>query len=115
MPKYKKLFHFFALYILQDIGDLVSVLSSTYPHFIRCLKPNSIKAAGYVHPTVILHQLQYLGVLDSIRIRHTGFSFRKPLQEFYERFKVIVPSLESEYGDKPSEAVIHDCIMKMMV
>jgi len=73
----------------EDVGRLLALLRSTRPHFIRCLKPNLHKRAAYAQPAVVHHQLAYLGVLDSIRIRHSGFSFRTPYAEFYARYILI--------------------------
>ena len=44
----------------------------------------------FIDPSLVHHQLQYLGVLDSIRVRHTGFSFRTQFVDFYERFIIVV-------------------------
>jgi len=79
----------------DDIHKLMDALYSTTPHFVRCLKANGEKRSGYMDPNLVMHQLRYLGVLDSIRIRHSGFSFRTSYQEFYSRFALIVPELQT--------------------
>lgn len=79
----------------DDINKLMRTLNSTSPHFVRCLKANGEKRQGFMDPDLVLHQLQYLGVLDSIRIRHSGFSFRTSFHTFYARFALVVPSLPS--------------------
>jgi len=79
----------------EDISKLMDTLNSTTPHFVRCLKPNSEKRSGFFEPKLVLHQLRYLGVLDSIRIRHSGYSFRKRYADFYSRFALIASHLES--------------------
>lgn len=73
----------------DNMDALMRVLQGTNPHFVRCLKPNRLKRPRYVEPALVHHQLRYLGVLDSIRIRHSGFSFRTPYSDFYERFILI--------------------------
>jgi alpha-tubulin suppressor-like RCC1 family protein len=85
----------------QDIGNLVSTLSKTAPHFIRCLKPNTSKLSDYVRPRVVLHQLVYLGVLDSIKVRHSGFGYRLSHTAFYARFQMICPSVVAIHGKNP--------------
>jgi myosin heavy subunit/alpha-tubulin suppressor-like RCC1 family protein len=76
----------------EDINRLMSTLRSTNPHFVRCVKSNTIKKPMYFDPEMTMNQLRYLGVLDSIRIRHSGFSYRTVFADFYERFAIIVPS-----------------------
>ncbi len=51
----------------------------------------------------VLHQLVYLGVLDSIKVRHSGFGFRMSHIEFYKRFHMITPGVVSKYGKIPTE------------
>ncbi|GBG27525.1 Myosin-9 [Hondaea fermentalgiana] len=79
----------------DDINRLMRTLNATTPHFVRCLKANGEKRPGYMDPQLVLHQLLYLGVLDSIRIRHSGFSFRTSFASFYSRFALVEPSLPS--------------------
>ena len=75
----------------DDMKKLMIALNSTTPQFVRCIKPNSLKKAQYVEPDLVLHQLRYLGILDSIRIRHSGFSYRVTYATFYDRFIMVVP------------------------
>merc|ERR1711991_622997 len=68
-------------------------LLSTAPQFIRCVKPNNAKAKKLFSPSLVHHQLQYLGVLSSIEIRRSGFSFRMDFDSFYSRFAMIAGSI----------------------
>ena len=81
-----------SLKFTDNINKLVRALERTEPHFVRCLKPNNQKKPLYFDPAVTYNQLQYLGVLDSIKIRHRGFSYRTSYEDFYERFVIIVPT-----------------------
>lgn len=42
----------------KSLNQLMSMLNSTYPHFIRCLVPNQTKTPGKVEADLILHQLR---------------------------------------------------------
>ena len=55
------------------------------PHFVRCIKPNNEKVPGHFDKEKVLTQLQYTGVLETIRIRRQGFSHRVPFKEFIDR------------------------------
>ncbi|NXA17056.1 MYO3B protein, partial [Ibidorhyncha struthersii] len=64
---------------------LMERMYSANPHFVRCIKPNSQKEPGVVDSQVVLLQLRYNGLLETIRIRRDGFSWRPSFQEFAER------------------------------
>ena len=77
---------------ISDMRSLKKALTSTEPHFIRCVKPNNAKAARLFSPPLVHHQLQYLGVLSSIEIRHSGFSYRVDFDTFYRQFAMLAGS-----------------------
>ncbi|NXV36717.1 MYO3B protein, partial [Rissa tridactyla] len=64
---------------------LMERMYSANPHFVRCIKPNSQKEPGVVDSQVVLLQLRYNGLLETIRIRRDGFSWRPSFEEFAER------------------------------
>ncbi|NXG39129.1 MYO3B protein, partial [Dromaius novaehollandiae] len=64
---------------------LMERMYSANPHFVRCIKPNSQKEPGVVDNQVVLQQLRYNGLLETIRIRRDGFSWRPSFEEFAER------------------------------
>ncbi|NXL63190.1 MYO3B protein, partial [Chordeiles acutipennis] len=73
----------------QELSHSLMVLMermySANPHFVRCIKPNSQKEPGVVDSQVVLLQLRYNGLLETIRIRRDGFSWRPLFEEFAER------------------------------
>ncbi|XP_029861409.1 myosin-IIIb-like isoform X1 [Aquila chrysaetos chrysaetos] len=69
---------------------LMERLYSANPHFVRCIKPNSQKEPGVVDSQVVLQQLQYNGLLETIRIRRDGFSWRPSFEEFAERYGILL-------------------------
>ncbi|NXM15842.1 MYO3B protein, partial [Ploceus nigricollis] len=64
---------------------LMERMYSANPHFVRCIKPNSQKEPGVLDNQVVLLQLRYNGLLETIRIRRDGFSWRPSFEEFAER------------------------------
>ncbi|KAL1525744.1 hypothetical protein AB1Y20_020588 [Prymnesium parvum] len=75
---------------------LMSILTNTTPHYVRCIKPNESKAAfGFSFPQVRT-QLAYLGVLEVVRIRQQGFPMRMPYDQFVSRFGPLL-----QYGRMP--------------
>ncbi|XP_009581203.1 PREDICTED: unconventional myosin-VIIa-like, partial [Fulmarus glacialis] len=69
----------------HSLTVLMEKMYSANPHFVRCIKPNSQKEPGVVDSQVVLLQLRYNGLLETIRIRRDGFSWRPSFEEFAER------------------------------
>ncbi|NXO74956.1 MYO3B protein, partial [Sitta europaea] len=74
-----RVFHRHSLMVLMER------MYSANPHFVRCIKPNSHKEPGVLDNQVVLLQLRYNGLLETIRIRRDGFSWRPSFEEFAER------------------------------
>ncbi|NXJ11635.1 MYO3B protein, partial [Odontophorus gujanensis] len=70
---------------IRSLMVLMERMYSANPHFVRCIKPNSQKLPGVVDSQVLLQQLRYNGLLETIRIRRDGFSWRPSFEEFAER------------------------------
>ena len=47
-----------------QLQQLVDVLQSSEPHFVRCLKPNNLKSPITFDSDLVLRQLRYSGVLE---------------------------------------------------
>mmetsp|Transcript_7888 Transcript_7888/g.13279 ORF Transcript_7888/g.13279 Transcript_7888/m.13279 type:complete len:1294 (-) Transcript_7888:21-3902(-) len=73
---------------LQDMMDL---LGSTEPYFIRCVKSNPQKICNTFDDKLIYDQLLYAGMLETIRIRRLGYPIRWTHEDFFKRFRVISP------------------------
>lgn len=77
----------------QQLDQLVEDLNKTNPRYIRCIKPNAHKQAHDFDSLDVQRQLRCAGMLESIRIRRAGYSVRRPFKEFFNRFRVLCPSL----------------------
>ncbi|ELU10798.1 hypothetical protein CAPTEDRAFT_115466 [Capitella teleta] len=75
--------------IQNSLTELMAKLLDAEPHFIRCIKPNNMKCADLFQPELVSKQLQYTGVLETIKIRRQGFATRIPFEAFMERYKLI--------------------------
>jgi len=93
----------------------METLSSTEPHYIRCVKPNNLLKPAIFENVNIMHQLRcgvsillcssckssvllqlsqtlsLQGVLDAIRISCAGYPTRRPFFEFVNRFGLLAP------------------------
>lgn len=69
-----------------QLTELMDVLWSTTPNYIKCIKPNNLKFPGGFSCELVRDQLVYSGVLEVVRIRQEGFPIRKRFDLFYELF-----------------------------
>jgi len=72
-----------------QLDDLMKVLYSTDPAFIRCVVPNTHKQPGGVEPGLVMHQYQCNGVLAGIAICRKGFPNKVPYPEFKVRYNIL--------------------------
>lgn len=113
------------MFCQQQLQSLHETLSSTEPHYIRCVKPNNLlKPAIFENHNVLqqmrcgvsitkckfmswkltfLHLITDLtflcvclqGVMEAIRISCAGYPTRKPFYEFVDRFGILAPEVLS--------------------
>ena len=69
----------------ESLLSLIDTMSRCNPFFVRCVKPNSEKAPMTFNKAVVLDQLRYTGMLETIRIRKLGFPIRVKFPYFIER------------------------------
>merc|ERR1719410_3360199 len=77
-----------SVYLVQ-LGELMTTLHSTEPHFIRCIVPNTHKQPLVVETELIMHQLTCNGVLEGIRICMRGFPNRMLYPDFKSRYQIL--------------------------
>jgi myosin-5 len=82
----------------MQLSNLMATLTMTEPHYIKCIKPNNVKAPGGFSPHLVLQQLNYSGVLEVVRIRRVGYPIRVPYQEFCDRFALLRKAAEAPEG-----------------
>ncbi|XP_075488329.1 myosin-6-like isoform X14 [Primulina tabacum] len=84
----------------QQLQALLETLSSTEPHYIRCVKPNNLLKPSIFENSNVLQQLRCGGVMEAIRISCAGYPTRKAFGEFLDRFKILEPSVSNESYDE---------------
>jgi hypothetical protein len=81
-----------------QLEKLTATLRSTQPHYIKCVKPNSVKAAGALQAKLVVEQLRYSGVLEMVRIRQEGYPTRLPFRDVFLSLKALTLfALEGEH------------------
>ncbi|XP_031147966.1 unconventional myosin-X isoform X1 [Sander lucioperca] len=74
----------------DSLHSLMATLSTSNPYFVRCIKPNTHKMPDQFDQALVLNQLRYSGMLETVKIRRTGFPIRRPFQDFCSRYKVLM-------------------------
>ncbi|KAM9308098.1 unconventional myosin-Ig-like [Gastrophryne carolinensis] len=67
---------------------LVENLACKEPYYVRCIKPNDQKSPILFDDRRCLHQVEYLGLLENVRVRRAGFAYRQPYERFLQRYKM---------------------------
>merc|ERR1719153_749005 len=87
-----------SVYLVQ-LGELMSTLHATEPHFIRCIVPNTHKQPLQVETELIMHQLTCNGVLEGIRVCMLGFPNRMLYPDFKSRYVILGAAEIASSGD----------------
>ncbi|XDV22838.1 hypothetical protein PO909_027642 [Leuciscus waleckii] len=74
-----------------SLSKLLETLGKAEPFFIRCLRSNAEKREMCFDEALIVQQLRYTGMLETVRIRRSGYGAKYTFQEFTEQFRVLLP------------------------
>merc|ERR1712086_678058 len=77
-----------SVYLVQ-LSELMAILHSTEPHFIRCIVPNTHKQPLMVETVLIMQQLTCNGVLEGIRVCMLGFPNRMLYPDYKSRYAIL--------------------------
>ncbi|OCU02869.1 myosin-IIIb [Xenopus laevis] len=80
----------------HSLAVLMEKMYAAEPHFIRCIKPNSLNEPSLLETQTVLNQLRYNGLMETLRIRRDGFSWRPSFQDFVRRFGILLLTPEIE-------------------
>uniref|UniRef100_A0A8D0GBA6 Unconventional myosin-X-like n=1 Tax=Sphenodon punctatus TaxID=8508 RepID=A0A8D0GBA6_SPHPU len=87
----------------DSLHALMATLSTYNPFFIRCIKPNLEKAPNLFSPDVVLNQLHYSGMLETVKIRRAGFPVRRLFQDFSTLLLVFLKEALEQKLEKARE------------
>ncbi|XP_078691201.1 unconventional myosin-IXb-like isoform X12 [Branchiostoma floridae x Branchiostoma belcheri] len=73
-----------------SLSKLMETLNQAKPFFVRCIKSNSDKAPCKFDSQLVLRQLRYTGMLETVRIRQSGYSVRLTFQEFAQQYALLL-------------------------
>ncbi|XP_023341413.1 unconventional myosin-Ib, partial [Eurytemora carolleeae] len=93
-----------------SLGALLNNLGSKNPHFVRCIKPNESKTPRVFDPSLVQHQVRYLGILEFTRLRSAGFVVRETYTRFLDRYKMLSTHTWPSWQGAPVEGVT--CLLR---
>lgn len=88
-----------------SLAQLMDILMSKEPSYVRCIKPNANKQASIFSRTEVNHQVKYLGLMENLRVRRAGFAYRRQHETFLQRYKSLCPETWPTYRGPASEGV----------
>lgn len=68
---------------------------------MRCIKPNDVKSPLLFEHERCRHQVEYLGLLENVRVRRAGFANRQEYPRFLQRYE-LPPHLRVEEESGPA-------------
>ena len=89
----------------MQLAELMSKVSSTMPHYIRCLKPNDENVPDKFHRRRTTEQLRYGGVLEAVRVARSGFPVRLSHTDFVSRYCILGHTAKKRLGTSAAKSV----------
>ncbi|XP_073784076.1 unconventional myosin-IXb isoform X4 [Danio rerio] len=74
-----------------SLSKLLETLRKAEPFFVRCIRSNGDKREMHFDDALVLQQLRYTGMLQTVRIRRSGYGAKFTFREFIDQFRVLLP------------------------
>ncbi|KAL8573674.1 hypothetical protein ACOMHN_007227 [Nucella lapillus] len=87
----------------ESLLSLIDTMSRCHPYFVRCVKPNTRKAPMSFEDEVVMDQLRYTGMLETIRIRKMGYPIRIKFPVFIQRYRCVLRGQVIRQNQLPSD------------
>ena len=97
----------------NSMQQLVTLLLSKDPYYVRCIKPNANKAPNQLDETLTRHQVRYLGLIENLRVRRAGYCNRQVYDHFVQRYKVCGTSFYNLRFDYTPIMFLFDLLRKI--
>uniref|UniRef100_A0A8C4ZY13 Myosin IXA n=1 Tax=Gadus morhua TaxID=8049 RepID=A0A8C4ZY13_GADMO len=91
-----------------SLNKLMETLGQSEPYFVKCIRSNAEKLPLRFNDSLVLRQLRYTGMLETVRIRQSGYSIKFTFQHFVSHFLILLPR-----GTSPTKAGIRDFFRKI--
>ncbi|XP_032385012.1 unconventional myosin-XVI isoform X3 [Etheostoma spectabile] len=88
----------------KSLSEVISKLQACTPHFVECVHPNASGQPDSFDSFHVSTQLQYIGVLEMVRMIRYGYPVRLSFPGFLSRYKdLVVPTLGDKKKLSPEE------------
>ncbi|XP_031151084.1 unconventional myosin-XVI isoform X2 [Sander lucioperca] len=88
----------------NSLSEVISKLQACTPHFVECVCPNASGQPDSFDSFHVSTQLQYIGVLEMVRMIRYGYPVRLSFPGFLSRYKdLVVPILGDKKKLSPEE------------
>ncbi|XP_076142942.1 unconventional myosin-IXAa isoform X4 [Alosa pseudoharengus] len=74
-----------------SLNKLMETLGQSEPYFVKCIRSNAEKLPLRFNDVLVLRQLRYTGMLETVRIRQSGYPIKYTFQDFARHFHVLLP------------------------
>lgn len=89
----------------NSLNELILILMSKEPSYIRCIKPNEMQSSGIFDSELVRHQVKYLGLMENLRVRRAGFAYRRKYEMFLNRYKCLCKLTWPNYTGNAKDGV----------
>ncbi|NWU92324.1 MYO16 protein, partial [Upupa epops] len=85
-----------AIQLRKSLSDIIGKLQNCTPHSVHCIKPNNSKLPDTFDNFYVSAQMQYIGVLDMVKIIRHGYPIRLSFADFLSRYKDLADTAAGE-------------------
>ncbi|RXM32729.1 Unconventional myosin-XVI [Acipenser ruthenus] len=102
-----------AVQLRNSIADITGKLQNCTPHFVQCIKPNNSRQPDSFDNFYVSTQLQYIGVLEMVKMIRYGYPVRLSFSGFLARYKDLADTVLGDKKKLSSEEkcrhILHYC------
>ncbi|XP_052416151.1 unconventional myosin-IXAa isoform X10 [Carassius gibelio] len=90
-----------------SLNKLMETLGQSEPYFVKCIRSNAEKLPLRFNDALVLRQLRYTGMLETVRIRQSGYSIKYSFQDFVRHFHVLLPEGSNQASQEAIRRYLH--------
>ncbi|KAF5887555.1 unconventional myosin-IXb-like isoform X2, partial [Clarias magur] len=78
-----------------SLVKLLDTLRRADPFFVRCIRSNAEKREMQFDDELVLRQLRYSGMLETVLVKRSGYGAKYTFEEFRDEFRILLPRQSS--------------------
>ncbi|XP_053341324.1 unconventional myosin-IXb isoform X1 [Clarias gariepinus] len=78
-----------------SLVKLLDTLRRADPFFVRCIRSNAEKREMHFDDELVLRQLRYSGMLETVLVKRSGYGAKYTFEEFQDEFRILLPKQSS--------------------